>query len=93
MVRIQEHKVVVIESRKRIGFDRNLGQEGVLVYTVDTTRPTGAGPIAVQGEYPGVWPDSSVLLQMGEQLVVEEYTVTLERQSAETDLVTVVQTR
>src|SRR6266540_4049223 len=37
----------VVEARRRIGQDARLCDEGVLVYSVDAGRPSGAGPVHV----------------------------------------------
>jgi M6 family metalloprotease-like protein len=92
VIPIGDHKAVVVESRRQMGYDEKLKQEGVLVYTVDTTRLTGTGPVTVHGEFSGDWPDASVLLQPGERIVIEGHTVSVERRSAETDFITIVQT-
>lgn len=92
VVPVGEFKVVVVENRRRVGYDLHLQQEGVLVYTIDTTRLTGSAPIVVQGSYSGDWPDSAVLLQPGESIVVEGLSISVVSRSAEADLVTVVAT-
>lgn len=39
---------IVIESRRRTGFDSSMPKEGVLVYVVDTSAERGGGPINVK---------------------------------------------
>ena len=46
----------VIEVRRRKGYDGTICKEGVLVYTVDSLRPSAQGPISVAnggGCFPG----------------------------------------
>ena len=50
-VPLSESRSVVIESRRRSGFDASMSKEGVMVYVVDTTIGRGRGPIEVK---PGV---------------------------------------
>jgi hypothetical protein len=74
-----ESTAVVVESRRAIGYDGALGSEGVIVYLVDTSKPSGAGPITVVGD----------ALGSGESTVVDGVTVTVVSAGAETDEVTV----
>ena len=39
-----------VEARKRIGFDRNACEEGVLVYTIDPTKASYFDPIILKGQ-------------------------------------------
>ncbi len=46
----------MIEARRRSGYDRTICKEGVLIYTVDSLRPSAQGPISVGnggGCFPG----------------------------------------
>ena len=47
IVPITSTKVVVVESRRPLGIDRNLKKSGALVYVVDSTVESGLGPIQV----------------------------------------------
>ena len=47
IVPITSTKVVVVESRRPIGIDRNLKKSGALVYVVDSAVQSGLGPIQV----------------------------------------------
>jgi len=47
IVPITSTKVVVVESRRPIGIDRNLKKSGALVYVVDSAVESGLGPIQV----------------------------------------------
>ena len=44
-------RALVVESRRKIGFDRNMVKEGALVYVINTRLASGNGPIQVK---PGV---------------------------------------
>ncbi|MEE8336859.1 MAG: M6 family metalloprotease domain-containing protein [Dehalococcoidia bacterium] len=46
-VRLDAERYVVVESRRREGYDNALPAEGVLVYLVDISIPTGEGPITL----------------------------------------------
>ncbi|WP_299521922.1 hypothetical protein [Winogradskyella sp.] len=48
VVPIDSTRVLTIESRRKIGFDKDLSKEGVLVYVVNTELPGGSGPIQVK---------------------------------------------
>jgi len=66
----------VVEVRRRSGYDRTICKEGVLVYTVDSLRPSAQGPITVKsagtgcspGAEPfgvgGVFADSAVTIEV-----------------------------
>lgn len=47
VVQLSSTQSYVIELRRRIGYDRNLPGEGVLVYFVDLTKNSGHGPVRV----------------------------------------------
>ena len=50
MVPLSKTTVLVVESRRAVGYDAKIPREGVLVYRVDTAIPTGRGPIQVLTE-------------------------------------------
>jgi M6 family metalloprotease-like protein len=70
-------KVVVVESRRPVGYDANLVKSGALVYTVDTSIYSGEGPLVV---YPIMdndpYRDQSPLAE-GESVTVDGVTVTV----------------
>ncbi len=72
---VDSSRVLVAENRASDGYDQNLLTGGVLVYSVDTRIDTGKGPIKVQGDFSGDWPDSSILLQPGEKITFEEHEI------------------
>ncbi len=47
VIPISSSQVIVIESRKPIRYDQRLGTAGVLVYKVDTSIPSGSGPMTL----------------------------------------------
>ncbi|MFR9675098.1 peptidase M6 [Streptomyces sp. TR06-5] len=47
VVKTSDHSAVVAEARTRIGLDSSICTEGVLLYTVDSSVPTGRGPVRV----------------------------------------------
>jgi hypothetical protein len=77
MVPISDTKVVVVESRRALGYDAKLIKSGALVYTVDTSVYSGKGAIVV---YPVLdndpYRDQSPLA-VGESVTVENVTITV----------------
>ena len=74
---VDSSRVLVAENRAIDGYDQNLSTGGILVYSVDERIATGKGPIKVQGDYSGDWPDSSVLLQPGKKITVAGYEISV----------------
>jgi len=74
---VDSSRVIVAENRAIDGYDQNLLTGGILVYSVDERIAPGKGPIKVQGDYSGDWPDSSVLLQPGEKITVTGYEISV----------------
>ncbi|MBC7879452.1 MAG: hypothetical protein H7Y59_19970 [Anaerolineales bacterium] len=86
-------KLLVVESRRRIGYDQKLVKEGALVYTVDTSIYSGEGPIVV---YPILENDpyrDQSPLAAGESFTVEGVTVTVIESTDEGDTVQVAITK
>lgn len=48
MIPLDNNSALVVESRRKIGFDQNLEKEGALVYIANTLLESGYGPIQVQ---------------------------------------------
>ena len=82
MVPVGGSRLVVVESRRAVGYDFALEREGVVVYVVDTSIPTGEGPIQV------VNPER-VAMAEGKSLAVEGVTVTVTESGAAGDRVVV----
>jgi M6 family metalloprotease-like protein len=51
--RLSETRAVVVENRQPVGYDEGIGTSGALVYTVDTSVPSGEGPVRVVDSTPG----------------------------------------
>ena len=85
-VPLTAHGVIVVESRRSIGWDiGSLLEEGVLVYEVDASIYTGNLPIKVVGV-----PDEGFpVLQVGESLTVRGYTITVVADDGDTHTVTI----
>ena len=75
----------VVESRRILGYDSHFSKEGALVYKVDTSVPTGEGPIVVGSTSKP--PDDSALLGPGEIWNSDGYSVTVKEVTPEGDLV------
>ena len=106
MVAIQTspHEVTVVESRRRLGYDRlaphpiryiwrhtaqKLAVEGVLVYTVDTLRGSGWLPTRVAGDNGDFEHDDFPVLAAGESVTVAGYTITVTADSGDTHTVSI----
>ena len=46
-VPLNSNKAILIESRKKKGFDSSMQKEGALVYVIDTSIPRGQGPLRI----------------------------------------------
>ncbi|MSO58605.1 MAG: peptidase M6 [Thermoleophilia bacterium] len=74
--------VVVVENRQKVGNDAGICEVGALVYSVDATPETGAGPMKVQGgaitgQGCGYGARSDAPLQPGESVTVAGVAVTV----------------
>jgi M6 family metalloprotease-like protein len=90
IVPVGSSRVVVIESRKKLGYDVNLIEEGVLVYVVDSAIQTLKGPLTV---YPDLETDPNreqAPLAVGESITVAGVTITVLESTSETDTVQVI---
>ena len=85
VVPLTETTALVVESRRRLGYDLRLSKEGALVYKVDTSVLSGEGPIVVDSLSEP--PDASVLLGPGEVWNSDGYSVTFKEVTPEGDLV------
>lgn len=103
-VPLNAHEVIVIESRRNLGYDRdtdytapnggrtalpNLIEEGVLVYTVDTSVPNGQLPIKIAGDTGNGQVDSFPVLQAGESVTVHGYTIAVTAHDGDTHTVSI----
>ena len=103
-IQLSPHEVIVIESRRSLGFDRphartqtsgwrtevpNLAAEGVLVYTVDSFVDTGELPLKIAGDSGNGQVDDFPVLQPGESVTVRGYTITVTADDGDTHTVTI----
>ena len=93
-VPISRTEVIVIESRRKLGYDTGspLVAEGVLVYTVDAAIATGALPIKGANETTSGFSDESPFLTEGQSITVAGYTITLLSDDGETHTVKISRT-
>lgn len=93
MIPVSEGKVVVVESRRALGYDASLVKPGALVYTVDTSIASGAGTLVV---YPVLENDpyrDQSPLALGESVTVDGVTITVTDANEEGDTVQVSVTK
>jgi M6 family metalloprotease-like protein len=89
MIPISDHKVVIVESRRALGYDKDIVKAGALVYTVDTSIYSGEGTLVV---YPTLENDpyrDQSPLAVGESVTVENVTITVLESTGESDTVQV----
>lgn len=101
---LNAHEVIVVESRRELGYDFGdsfigpLGEtvnfpallhEGVLVYTVDTHTPSGRLPIKLVGDSGSGHVDGYPVLAVGESVTVRGYTITLTADTGNAHTVTI----
>lgn len=90
IVPISLTKVLVIESRRAEGVDKNLNKSGALVYLIDSAIQSGMGPVKI---YPADNSDNRRLQSTrseGESVTVEGVTVTVKRSDKDGDLVEII---
>jgi hypothetical protein len=90
---VSESKVVVVESRRPVGYDAKLVKAGALVYTVDTSIYSGEGTLVV---YPVLENDpyrDQSPLAVGESITVDGVTITVTDANEQGDTVQVVVTK
>ena len=103
-VPLNSHEVIVIESRRMLGFDRGvrftapegatttlpaLITEGVLVYTVDSVIRGGHLPLKVAGDSGNGRVDDFPVLHLGDSVTVAGYTITVAADDGDTHTVTI----
>ncbi len=106
-VPLSDHETLVIESRRKIGYDAGLDQrepdgatttfpvlatEGVLVYTVDASLHTGELPLKVAGDTGDGLVDDYPVLTVGHSVTVRGYTITVVADDGDTHTVTITKT-
>jgi M6 family metalloprotease-like protein len=90
-VPLSAHEVIVVESRRRIGYDKRavLGDGRVVVYTVDAHLRTGNLPVKLAGDVGRGHTYVSPVLAVGESVTVRGHTVTVVADDGETHTVTI----
>jgi len=106
-VPLSDTEVLVIESRRRTGYDAGwrfrwsngaastlpgLPTEGVLVYTVDAARVSGLLPLRVVGDTGNGQVDAYPILTVGESVTLRGYTIKLDSAGDEIHTVTITKT-
>ncbi|MEM7094341.1 MAG: hypothetical protein AAF567_15170 [Actinomycetota bacterium] len=77
VVQLSATSALVVEARASARFDDDLFFGGVLAYVVDSSLPTGQGPIRLAGDPVFLWPTELDLLMPGEELIYEDYRITV----------------
>ena len=90
MVPVSESKVLVVESRRPVGYDANLVEAGALVYTVDTAISSGNGTLVVHPVLENDPYRNQSPLGVGESITVDGVTVTVLSADANGDTVQVI---
>ena len=108
VVPLSETEMLVIESRRQIGYDAEeeerfpngvvasvprLAIEGVLIYTVDASRLTGELPIRLAGDSGNGQVDAYPILVRGERAFVAGYTIGVVSDDGDTHTVQIIQGR
>ena len=93
MVPISESKVLVVESRRPLGYDANLSKAGALVYTVDTSVYSGEGTLVVYPIDDGDPYRYQSPLAAGESVTVEGIMVTVLEATDQGDTIQVTVTK
>ena len=103
-VPLSDREALVIESRRKIGYDAGLDHrqpdgasttfpalatEGVLVYSVDASLPTGGLPLKVAGDGGDGLVDDFPVLAVGQSVTVRGYTITVVADDGDTHTVTI----
>ena len=106
-VALSGHEAVVVESRRKMGYDAGLDHrnpdgasttfpalltEGVLVYTVDASLPGGERPLRVAGGRADGRVDGYPVLTLGQSVSVRGYTITVVADDGDTHTVTITKT-
>ncbi len=105
VVPLTSHDVIVIESRRAVGYDTGqewvnpdtrvrttfpgLVSEGVLVYTVDSFIGTGELPVKVAGDSGNSEVDDFPVIGLGESVTLHGYTITVTADNGSTHTVSI----
>jgi len=90
MLPLSKTKIIVIESRRAIGIDKNISKSGALIYVVDSTKQSGFAPIQI---YPSDLAGDQRYLKsprtQGESLTLEGYTISVTNSDSTGDTILV----
>ena len=90
IVHLSSTRALVVESRRKAGFDASLSKEGVLVYLVDTTIGRGEGPIVVKpGVSSGAMKENAPMVT-GDVYDFENVRIEVLSSAAESDIVEII---
>ncbi|MEM8859900.1 MAG: hypothetical protein AAGD96_16350, partial [Chloroflexota bacterium] len=89
MVPLSRTSAIMVESRRYLGFDSSLIQRGALVYLVDSSVGSGAGPIKVLTHVPSDLMRDGVPLAPNESLIYENVTITVLEANDDGDVIQV----
>ena len=87
---ISESKAIVVESRRKLGLDINMINEGPLVYVVDTKILTGDGVIKVLPLDMNNEKKYNSVMSVGEEIKFEGYTIKFLDSYSKGDLVEII---
>lgn len=90
MIPVSQSKVVVVESRRPLGYDANLPKAGALVYTVDTSIASGEGTLVVHPQLSGDSYRDQSPLAVGESVTVDGVTITVTSANEQGDTVRIL---
>lgn len=90
MIPVSQSKVVVVESRRPLGYDANLPKAGALVYTVDTSIASGEGTLVVHPQLSGDPYRNQSPLAVGEYVTVDGVTITVITADEQSDTIQLV---
>ena len=88
-VPVRHDLIIVMESRRRLGYDK-AASDSVLVYTVDPTVRGGRRPIKFAADDGYGYLGQRPFLRVGESVLVEGHTITVTADDGRTHTVTVV---
>ena len=92
-VSLSDTEVIVIENRRRLGYDTeengNFLGEGVMVYTVDASLGSGELPMKIGEDTGEGHVEHSPLLAAGESIDVRGYRIAVQSSSPESDTVVI----
>jgi hypothetical protein len=89
VAKLSSSRAVVVESRRRLGYDTGLSKEGVIVYVVDTSVRSGEGVLRILPINDSDQTKMSVALGAGESLTFENVQIRVVSSGAGGDRVTI----